>query len=98
MLVVRIGILDAAFEQNALRNIEVGPSGSKLCDGRAQERREDTFKDWHEGSIERGAWSRQARARRTIQAARRQARRRPVATGALQGDSCRWEESLCLPA
>src|SRR5262249_2344292 len=38
MLVVRIGVLDSAFEQNVLRNIEVGPYSSKLCNRRAQER------------------------------------------------------------
>src|SRR5438477_5004685 len=43
MLVVRIGILDFAFEQDVLRNIEVGRSSSKFHDYRAKERREDAF-------------------------------------------------------
>src|SRR4029434_2750017 len=52
MLVVRIGVLDAAFEQDVLRNIEVGPGGSKWCNRRAEERGKKVFQSWHEVIIE----------------------------------------------
>jgi hypothetical protein len=43
MLVVRIGVLDSAFEEDVLRNIEVGRSGNKLYDRQTQERTEEGF-------------------------------------------------------
>src|SRR5256885_13226913 len=41
VLVVRIGVLDFAFEQDVLRNIEVGRSSRKFHDYRAKERRSE---------------------------------------------------------
>jgi hypothetical protein len=43
MLIVRIGVLDSAFEQDVLGNSEVGPCSTKLCDYQARERSEKRF-------------------------------------------------------
>ena len=51
MLVLGIGILNSTFEQDALRNIELGPYSSNLCDCRAKERTEKLLKGWHKASI-----------------------------------------------